>query len=55
MCDHFSLSISLTNYRVIFSNNVEVDEKKATGRKIRGAGRENLTKSLENGNIFNEQ
>jgi len=46
MGNPFSLSNSLTKSRDIvscLSNNVEVDEKKATGRKIRGAGRESLT------------
>ena len=58
MGNPFSLNISLTNFRdseSFLSNNVEVDEKKATGRKIRGEGRESLTMRPSNEDIFHEQ
>ena len=47
MGNPLSLSISLTNFCEFvrcLSNNVEVDERKATGRKIRDAGQESLPK-----------
>ena len=58
MGNPLSLSISLTNSRDLessVSNNVEVDEKKATGRKIHGEGRESLTARPSNEDIFHEQ